>query len=159
MRVKYDFLNWRPDQAQHNHDGLEVATDVIHTTEGWVPVRMPTTTSFATELSFGTIATHVAIRAKPFGPDNTDLAIALIREGTVTTGSLHIGSRNSAMGQFTAVGLPTLASSRAAFIETFSVAELGQDVVIGAQARCSLASGGHTLIALNGTFTYTITSV
>jgi hypothetical protein len=42
--VRYNFLNWQPDQEDYANDGLSVADNVIHNPDGYQEVRFSTST-------------------------------------------------------------------------------------------------------------------
>jgi hypothetical protein len=155
--VKFDFLNWRPDMEDYNNDGLLTASNLLHDVEGYKQVLRQTTTSFSTTAPLNAGQNTVSsLKARPFGNAGA-LAIADIYAPTATTAAFRIGVQGE--NAFTTTTLATLASVYAADITTFSVAELGQRVVINAQAQASLLAGGITTYALGGQFTYTVTSV
>jgi hypothetical protein len=154
--VKFNFLDWRPDLDPWEHEGLVYAIDTIHDRNGYRSLKINTALAFstATPLSGNTAITD--IKVKPFGI-GTDRAVALINRITVTTSALRIGVEGQ--GAMTSVTLGTLASLNSCWIESFDLAQFGQQVAIGAQAGASLAAGGTTTYALGGTFVYTLTSV
>lgn len=85
-QVRVDFLNWRPDAEDVFNQGLVVATNAIHDTEGWKPVHVKTTTSFSTTGGLeASAATVTSLVAKPIGT-GTDLMCAWISNNTVQIG-------------------------------------------------------------------------
>ena len=156
-QVKYNFLNWAPDLEDHEHNGLAIAENVLHDSNGYYPIKIQTAGAFSTGTPAGAgfgIA-YSDIKVKPFG-NAGELTFAAIQYDTATTNTFRIGVVGTG---FTAVNFATLASVGACWIKSFDVCELGQRVVISAQAEGSLLSGGTTVYPLCGTFTYTITSV
>jgi hypothetical protein len=157
-QIKYNFLNWRPDLEKHEHDGLVLAQNVLHDSNGYYPIKIQTTTAFATQQPLGAgFGAYGDLKVKPFG-NAGELACAGIQYDTATTNSFSIGVVGNG-GGFTSVTMATLSSVGAARIKSFDVSDVGQWVVIAAQAEGSLLSGGTTVYSLSGTFGYTITSV
>ncbi len=46
-QLRLNFLNWRPDQDEFNTDGLQVADNVIHETEGYKPLHLQSGGAFS----------------------------------------------------------------------------------------------------------------
>jgi hypothetical protein len=153
--VKIDFLNWNADVREDEHDGLIEAQNVLHQAEGWLPIRRPTASAFSTTSSLNETSI-TAVQVKPFG-NAGELGAAVIAKETTTTSSLKIGVIGVA--PFTTVTLGTMASLGAASLTAFTVSELGQNVVIAAEAEITNTAGAQTKYNVCGTFTYTITSV
>ena len=150
MHVKFDFLNWRPDAEDLRNQGLITADNLLHDTEGYKEVSMPTAGAIN--------ATETALDAmvRPIGTAG-ELVYARVIDASSTTASLSIGPINGAA--FTTVTLPTLTNASAMTLDHFAVAEFDQQFVISAQVTASLLAGGTTTIALSGTGGYSITSV
>lgn len=66
---RFNFLNWRPDLEDTEHDGLTVAQNVIHDVKGWEPAHLGSAGSFSTTGSLGaSVATVTSLVAKGVGP-------------------------------------------------------------------------------------------
>ena len=84
--VRLNFLNWRPDVEDVGNDGLSVADNVVHETEGYKPTHLGSTGSFATTGGLAaSAATIVSIVVKPVGAGD-DLFCAWISGGTLNVG-------------------------------------------------------------------------
>lgn len=84
---RFNFLNWRPDAEDTQHDGLSVADNVIHEPEGWRAVGLGSASSFATTGGLAaSSSTVISLVAKPVGSQN-DLMCAWI----TTNGNLNLG--------------------------------------------------------------------
>lgn len=153
--VRYDFLNWNADLEDWEHEGLDKAQNVVHQAEGWLPMRIPSSGAFSTTLSLNYTSIN-SVRVAPFGNAGA-LAAAVINYATVSTTALRIGVIGES--PFTTISFATLQSATAASLTSFSIAEVGQRVVISAIAEVTLAGGSTTTYNAGGTFTYTVTSV
>jgi hypothetical protein len=156
--VRFDFLNWQPDQNDWEYDGLNQALNVYHSDEGWRGIKSPTTGAFATTTPFSgsALTTINSIRVKTYGNNQDQLAMVLYR-GSVSDTAYAIGPVGDAA--FFTVQLATMASINAATIKAFAVAELNQTVLVHGVVEYTLAGGTLTSDTTGGTFSYTLTSV
>ena len=89
MKERFQFLNWRPDAEAFGNDGLTVAQNVIHDTEGWKPVYLASSGAFSTTGGLAaTSADILSLVARPVGTQGDYLA-AWIADATTPT--LHVG--------------------------------------------------------------------
>lgn len=161
--VAVDFLNWRPDQdGQLGHDGLYLATNVLHSEGGWVHAKAHTAGAL-TNASIMGLNTLSALRVREFGGTDVNFAPVAISGASTTTAALTVGwYKSGGIGgnvPHTSVTFGTLSSLTTPWIEVASVAELGNNYVISAVGGASLLSGGSTVLSINGTVTYSITSL
>ena len=49
-QIRFNFLNWRPDMEDTEHDGLSIAQNVLHDTEGYKPSRTMSTAGAITTI-------------------------------------------------------------------------------------------------------------
>lgn len=82
MKLKTSFLNWRPDADDHGNDGLTVADNLVHDSEGYKPVYLGSAGSFSTT---GGLNTVTSIVARPVGPQD-DLLCAWLSGNTLYVG-------------------------------------------------------------------------
>ena len=137
--LRFNFLNWRPDLEDENHDGLTVADNVIHQPEGYVPIGLLTTTSFATTGGLGaSVYTVLSCQAKQVGP-GTDVLCAWIANNT-----LHVGL-NGVTATTSTTGYPlTYATLGSAAITSFNVCEAYDKVFFAVQGTGVTDPGGVT---------------
>ena len=95
---RFNFLNWRPDLEDTEHDGLSVAQNVIHEPEGYKPVGLASAGAFSTTIS--ATSTVLSLVAKPVGSEG-DLLCAWI----TANGNLNIGLNGVTAGS-TTTGYP-----------------------------------------------------
>lgn len=113
MRV--GFLNWQPDLEPFQHDGLTVATNVIHEEEGWRDVKLRSANAFATTIA----ASVTSVVVKPIGAQD-DYLVAWF-EGDQ---NVHIGV-NGVTGTSPTTGYPlSFSTAGGNAITAFDVTEL-----------------------------------
>ena len=94
-QIRTEFLNWRPDAEDFGNDGLTKAQNVVHDTEGWRPIHVKTSTSFATTNGLAaSAATILSLVAKPIGTQG-DLLCAWISSSATPT--LNVGQNGITM--------------------------------------------------------------
>jgi hypothetical protein len=87
--LRLNFLNWRPDSEDTDNDGLTVADNMIHESEGYKPVHLGSAGSFATTGGLAASnATVLALIAKPVGSQGDVITAWVSSKATPT---LHIG--------------------------------------------------------------------
>jgi len=130
-QVRFDFLNLAPDIEDTENQGLTVAQNVVHDTEGYKPVHLGSTGSFATTGGLAASnATVTSIIAKPVGVGN-DLFCAWLAGDT-----LHVGLNGVTAASDTTnfpVSFSTSGSSQE--IVAFDVAELADKIFFVVQAQ------------------------
>jgi len=134
--VRFNFLNYNPDTEDTENQGLSVAQNVVHDTEGYKPVHLGSAGSFATTGGLAaSAATVTSIIAKPVG-DGNDLFCAWIAGDT-----LHVGLNGVTAAAATTgypVSFATTGSSQE--IVSFDVTELAGKIFFAAQAQQSQAA-------------------
>lgn len=140
--VKLNFLNWRPDAEALGNDGLITAENALHSEEGYIQYKTPTT--FATNTAIGTCPSIVI---KSVGTNNQRIAAFLhnaTAAGAGYTIDLSIGLFSSG---YTTIGLYTTISSgtiNAAHggnhVMAFDVTEYADNIFITAQAECPVST-------------------
>ena len=146
MQVRLNFLNWRPDLEDTEHDGLSVAQNVVHEPEGYKPVHLASGGSFATTGALAaSTATVTSIVAKPVGAQG-DLLCAWLQNDT-----LYVGV-NGVTSPATTTGFPQSFATTGATqaIVAFDVCEYAGKIFFTAQAQQSEAvpSATSTLISM-----------
>lgn len=123
-QVRLNFLNWRPDLEDENHDGLTVADNVIHSAEGFKSIGLFSAGSFSTTGGLGVSnATVRAAAARPVG-NGGDYLVAWI-SGPASGAQLNIGI-NGVTATSDTTGYPTavaMASANSFAISVFDVCE------------------------------------
>ncbi len=66
MKLRRDFLNWRPDLEDFGSDHLTVADNMLHSDEGWKQITLQTQGSVSTANGLASI-TLTALQARPMG--------------------------------------------------------------------------------------------
>ena len=152
--LRVNFLNWKPDQEDVGNDGLTVADNVIHDTEGYRPVNLASSGTFATT---GGLAasndTVLSLVAKPVGSSG-DLFCAWIADSTTPT--LHVGV-NGSTGTTTATGYPLAFATAVTSPEiyAFDVCEYGGKILFTVEAQGETSSPDTTTsLAFAGYMTY-----
>ena len=153
--VRLNFLNWRPDQEAFGHDGLVVADNVIHDTEGYKQVTRNTDTARSTIIG---APTSSALQVRPMGSvrDALQANKMACRIGglpaTQMSVTFHIGIGQTA-ANVTGVsatfahtgGTATPCASQQA-ITSFQVCELNDYLFVTAHGE-GLAAGGTAVSA------------
>ncbi|NJN46757.1 MAG: hypothetical protein HC808_10085 [Candidatus Competibacteraceae bacterium] len=142
--LRIDFLNWRPDQEVFGNDGLTQADNVIHDAEGWKPVHLASSGSFATTGGLAASnATVLSLVAKPVGAQGDVFCAWLANQ---TTPTLHVGI-NGATETTSATGYPLAFATAVtgAEIWAFDVCELNGKVVWTVEARAQTSSPATTV--------------
>lgn len=154
---RINFLNWRPDQDEFNTDGLQVAENVLHETEGYKQLLKQTAGSFSTETAPFTMSSVRAIQVRQIIGANTRI-YNVIRDFPTTAALAYIEMHTENDLSPASITTATLASSSAVRIESFSVAEFEQGGVATCKVRASLQAGGATTYSLSRDFGFTVTS-
>jgi len=63
--VRLNFLNWRPDADEFGNDGLTVAKNVVHDTDGYKPIYVAT--AYAAATSTAVSSTVPSLQVRPIG--------------------------------------------------------------------------------------------
>lgn len=145
------FLKWLPDLEDYNNPGMTVADNVLHDTDGYKQLLQQTA------LAFATVKAATSLQIKPAGVSGQNrIFAALVPFQTATSSSfLSIGDIDTA-DTFTQLSMGTLTSVGACRIQSFSIAELGPNILITAKADGDLLAGGTTTIALTGIASYSL---
>ena len=131
--VRLNFLNFNPDTEDTENQGLTVAQNVIHETEGYKPVHLGTAGSFATTGGLGaSVATVTSIVAKSVG-SGSDLFCAWLANDTLHVGINGVTSASVTTGY--PVSFATTGSSQE--IVSFDVTEYADKIFFVAQAQQS----------------------
>ena len=135
--MKVTFLNWRPDRDDVGNDGLTKAENVVHDVEGYRPIHLASSGSFATAVA-ASDATVLSIVAKPVGSQG-DLFCAWVADQTTPT--LHVGL-NGVTATTSATGYPLAMATAAtdAEIYAFDVCEYGGNIVWTVEAQATDAA-------------------
>lgn len=116
--VRINYLNWNPDSEDEANKGLTIADNVLHDTEGYKPLHLASTGSFATTGSLAaSIGTVTSLVAKPVGP-GTDLFCAWISGTSINVGLNGVTSTTATTGY--PLAFATLGAAR---ITAFDVCE------------------------------------
>ena len=82
-QIRTNFLNWMPDAEDTATQGLTVADNVVHETEGYKLIGLGSAGSFSTTGNLGaSVATVEACAARPVG-DGADYFCAWIANSTL----------------------------------------------------------------------------
>lgn len=130
-QIRFDFLNLAPDVEDTENQGLTIAQNVVHDTEGYKPVHLGSAGSFVTTGGLGASnATVTSIVAKQVGASN-DLFCAWIANDT-----LHVGI-NGVTAASDTTGFPVSFSTTGSSQEivSFDVTELADKIFFVAQAQ------------------------
>ena len=125
-RVRFDFLNWRPDlEAEHNQ-GLTKAENLVHEPEGYRSIPLNTAGAYVTTIS----ATVSSCVAKPVGPQRDVLA------AWISNDTLQIGV-NGVTGTSPTTGWPVSFATTGSQQEItfFDVCEYANQLFFVAQAQ------------------------
>lgn len=129
--VRFNFLNFNPDTEDTQNQGLTVAQNVVHDTEGYKAVHLGSAGSFVTTGGLGaSVATVTSVIAKPVG-SGSDLFCAWIANDT-----LHLGLNGVTSASVTTgfpVSFATTGSSQE--IVAFDVTEFAGKIFFVAQAQ------------------------
>lgn len=148
QQVRINFLNWRPDQEDTEHDGLVKAENVIHETEGYKEVHLATAGAFATTgglaASTATIASCVA---KPVGSQGDLFCAWVSLTGSPPTATVHVGV-NGVTAPAASTGFPLSATHTvlsSAAVTFFDVCELKEKIFF--VVRADLNTSGPLAMA------------
>jgi hypothetical protein len=156
QQLRVNFLNWRPDQDAFGNDGLIVADDCLHDSEGYKELRYQSAGAFTTTTSMGV---HVIdMVARPLLNANK-LALAVITDvsGSGTTAALAIGILDDELS-YTSISTSTLSSIGSVKLLSFSATELENRAVITAQAEAQAQGGTAISLNLSAVGSYTLIS-
>ena len=145
--MRIGFLNWRPDAEDVGNDGLTTADNVIHDVEGYRPVHLASSGTFATALA-ASDATVLSIISKPVGSQG-DLLCAWVADQTTPT--LHVGL-NGVTAVTSSTGYPLAMATAAtdAEIFAFDVCEYAGKIVWTVEAQATDASATALVYAFAG---------
>lgn len=154
MQSRISFLNWRPDQDVFGNDGLTVADNVAHDTEGWRPIHLASSGAFATTGALAaSTATILSLVAKPVGAQG-DLFCAWLAQAT--TPALHVGI-NGATSTTSATGYPLAFATAVSNPEiyAFDICEYAGKIIWTVEARGETSTPATTVsIAFAGHLDY-----
>ena len=160
-QVRLNFLNWRPDSIDLGNEGLSIANNVLHDTEGYKPLVKQTAAAFtaSTFFSGSTLASVRSIQIRQVQLNSNRIAaMAKDRATTAAIADLTIGLEGEAAA-FTTISSGTLSSAGGIRVASFSVAEMESGAFgVCATYDASLAAGGSTVLSITGEVTYTISS-
>jgi hypothetical protein len=150
-RLRLDLTNWRPDLDETTHEGLTKADNVVHDAEGWKPVHLASSGSFATSLA-ASEATILSLVALPVGASD-DLFCAWIADATQPT--LQVGVNGSTATNSNTGHPPTFTTTAVnAEIWAFDVCEYGGKIIWTVEARAEDAGGTTLAMAYAGYMDY-----
>ena len=139
--LRLNFLNWRPDAEDFSNDGLTVATNLVHGSEGYKQIRLTTDSSVATTSPL-TTSVLTDVRAARVGTnDNISNGNKIFAFVPSTTPSLSVATGFETI----TISFPTAAASSVA-LTAFQVTEINNNIFIVAQAE-GLAAGGTAVSA------------
>lgn len=156
-KVKFDFLNWRPDQEDYRNAGLIEADNILHSEEGYLSYREQT--NFVTNTVIGTCASLV-IKSVGTGVQKV---VAYLNNPTVAgagyTIDMNIGLLSALLdnvSNYTTITSGTILSAITNnSIVAFDVCELGGTIFMSAQAELPtitvLNASGAPVVTLNAT--------
>ncbi len=137
--LRFNFLNFNPDSEATENQGLTVAQNVVHDTEGYKPIHLGSAGSFATTGGLAASAATIrALVAKPVGSQD-DLFCAWLSGTSLLT--LNVGL-NGVTAAAVTTGYPlsftnTFISSTATpvAVYAFGVAEIFGKIFFTVEAR------------------------
>ncbi len=160
--LRRDFLNGTPDQEDFGNEGLTVADNVIHDTEGFKQLNIQPSASFETANFYSgkALSSVRSMQIRSIGDrKNRIAAIAEDRATTAVMADLSVGAEGDSTA-FTLISTGTLASADSIRIKAFSVAELGVGSFVACAAfSAELEDGSSTLYNITGDITYTLLSI
>ena len=142
--VKFDFLNWQPDQEDWNNSGLITADNVVHSDEGYLPYLAFPTASFVANTALGTTPSLVA---KQVGTGE-QVIVAYLHDATAAGAGFTIqfsvgvfDSNYSGFGTYTTYTSSTITSAYTGNnVMAFDVCELDDKIFFAAQAELPTAT-------------------
>lgn len=138
MRQRFDFLEWRPDRDELNTEGLQIADNVVHETEGYKQVLMHTAGANGT---ISSLTSAVALREVPIGTGGQTLKAWLSKETLSPGDALALNVAVEASTTLDSVTSATVTSLTDAEITSLAVAELDDNLFITCEAAVQLVSG------------------
>lgn len=136
--LRRDFLNWRPDRDEFNTDGLQIADNIVHDTEGYKQVLMHTAGATGT---LAPLTSIVSFRESAIGTSDQTLKAWLQRTTLAPGDALTLVVGVSPVTSLGSVQSATVASQTDAAITSLAVAELDDNLFITAEAEVNLVSG------------------
>jgi hypothetical protein len=168
QQVRTNFLNWRPDREALGNDGLTVAENVIHDSDGYKPLHKQSAGAFATTSAF-TATFGLAVKSvylKPLSKSDRHGVAALVAlPGPMVALALGVteenvfgiaGTNSATLLVQSQVNSSTLLSAGACRLLSFSIAELEGAAVFVAQAEADLAGGTVQSLNASGIVDYTV---
>lgn len=155
MKERIAFIDWRPDLEDFGRDGLVVAENVVHEPEGFKPLHLATTTSFATTGGLAASnATVLSIVAQPIGPQDDLLCAWLANVNGEPT--LYVGV-NGVTAATTATGHPLSfrTGTTQPEIQCFDVTEIDGKIVFTVLAQAGEPIGNSAGSLATNTVGYT----
>lgn len=161
-QLRRDFLNWRPDADAFGNDGLTVADNVLHDSEGYKPLCRQTDMAFVTMNYYAQLplASVRSMQVRAIG-DRKNQVAAIVQDKATTAAiaELSVGARYDS-GPFTTLSTATLLSASNVRVKSFSLAELGAGAFVAcATFSADLANGTSTIYSITGDVAYTVLSV
>lgn len=156
--LKFDFLNWQPDQEDWNNTGLIEADNVLHSNEGYLPYSSFPTASFVADTNIGTTPSMVV---RPIGTGE-QIAVAYLHNATAAGAGFTIqfsiglmGSSYNTLGTYTTYTSSTITSAYTGnAVMAFDVCELDDRLFFTAQAELPTATvlnAAAPVITINAT--------
>ena len=142
-------LDWQPDLDDYGDNGLTQADNVIHDADGWHPIHLASSGSFATTGGLAaSSATILSIVTKPVGAVGNTFS-AWIADQTAPT--LQVGI-DGVTATTSATGYPLTFTTTSVNQEiyAFDVCEVGGKIVWTVEAQAEDASGTALSIAFAG---------
>ena len=157
--IRLNFLNWRPDAEALSNDGLTVADNVLHDTEGYKPLNVQSGFSASTFFANDTLLSVRSMQIRQVA-NNSNRVAALVQDTqtTVAMADLTIGLEGEVI-EFTKISTPTLSSAGGIRVSSFSVAEMESGGFgVCATYLASLQAGGSTVLSITGEVVYVVES-
>ena len=138
--ARINFLNWRPDLEDTEHEGLTVAENLIHEPEGYKPCHLGSAGSFSTTGGLAaSSATVNSLVAKRIGPWSDQLC-AWLSNDTIQIGINGVTLTSTTTGY--PLSFATAGSNQE--ITVFDVSEYGGKVTFVVEASQSEGSPSTT---------------
>lgn len=143
QQVRLNFLNWNPDSEALGNEGLVLAENVYHDTEGYKEIRVPTSGAFSTTGSL--TATVLAVQARRVGGAGQTWC-CWIKTSPTAGSQMHFGFDGATASHTVTTGataFSTLVSS--ASILSFDTTEFDGGIFFCARAEGARSDTGSTI--------------
>ena len=148
-QVRINFLNWAPDKEDLGNEGLTVASNVVHDTDGYKPIYLASAGVFSTT---GALASVSSIVTKPAGAQMTPFSAWLSAD------TIGVGFNGTSAVQAGATTTAFATTGTAQEITAFDVAELNGQMVFVVEAQ-QVEGSPDTTSAIQAAGLITVTSV